>query len=247
MDFLPDGLTEEDVVGLVDVKRPTDESRVDGKSPRYAWCLYRDGPTADRSSSASSLDSLAKLVLRGDHSGAADLHAAGAAGVAAVMRAYQLTGGRDETERLDAVLVGFGAVAVPLLIEGLHEPIVERAAASALGLIGDRSAVGPLIEATTSDDPFVRSSATRALGRLRDKRALRAIVARLDEPDARLFAIEALVRLRDKRAIPALRRYVDDPVPGVAKYARDAIRGLETRPRSLLRGFADGLARMLRK
>jgi hypothetical protein len=41
-DFLPDGLTEQDVIGVVATKRPSQESEIDSREPHYAWCLYRD-------------------------------------------------------------------------------------------------------------------------------------------------------------------------------------------------------------
>ncbi|GAI38932.1 unnamed protein product, partial [marine sediment metagenome] len=53
---------------------------------------------------------------------------------------------------------------------------VREQAAAALGKIGDKRAVEPLIEALKDENGHVRSGAANALGKIRDKRAVKPII-----------------------------------------------------------------------
>jgi HEAT repeat protein len=72
------------------------------------------------------------------------------------------------------VVVGLGAPAVPPLIQALGDSDrdVRRAAAEALGKLGDPQAVPPLIKALGDSDWDVRRAAAEALGKLGDPQAV---------------------------------------------------------------------------
>lgn len=101
-----------------------------------------------------------------------------------------------------------GPAALPAVTEQLSAQSSEtrRAAAAALGHIGDTSA-RPELESLlgTDTDPSVRSAAAEALGRLGDCAAVPALIAALADPDARIRAAAAgaLGELHDPR-VPAL-------------------------------------------
>jgi HEAT repeat protein len=76
------------------------------------------------------------------------------------------------------------------------------AAASALGNLGDRRAVEPLIEALDDEYWNVKQSAALALGNLGDIRAIRPLIRALGEDEfafARLAAASALSKLGEKK------------------------------------------------
>ena len=79
-------------------------------------------------------------------------------------------------------------------------------AAHALGLVRDRSAVGPLVAAL--DDPYeeVRAAALEALGRIADPTAVPALVARLSEGSRqqRVRLVEALQQFGSSAVTPLL-------------------------------------------
>jgi HEAT repeat protein len=62
-------------------------------------------------------------------------------------------------------------------------------------------------------DAEIMRAVIRALGQLRDKRALAPLLARLDDPDAavRRAVIDSLSELGDKRAVARLLAKLDDP------------------------------------
>lgn len=86
--------------------------------------------------------------------------------------------------------------------------------ARALGLIGDRRAVAPLINAleNTELDAAIRNSVADALGDLRDVRAVPILMTALGDRDVRVRgkAIIALGKTGDQRAIPALMSLLSD-------------------------------------
>ena len=71
-------------------------------------------------------------------------------------------------------------------------------AAMALGRIGDKQALKPLIERLEDESAYVRASAAKALGYLGDKRAARALKSALKEEseEVRKAAREALKKLK---------------------------------------------------
>jgi len=92
-------------------------------------------------------------------------------------------------------------------------------AASALGKLGDKRAVEPLINALKDEDRSVRSSASGALGRLGDPRAVEPLIAALKDQDkyVRRSAASALGRLGDKRAVEPLIAALKDKDAGVRR------------------------------
>ena len=92
-------------------------------------------------------------------------------------------------------------------VEGLikvlpyEEYYVERAhAAHALGEIGDRRAVEPLIAALEDRMSFVRRAAAEALGEIGDSRVVEPLIAARKDSDwdVRSQATEALAKIRRK-------------------------------------------------
>ncbi len=64
------------------------------------------------------------------------------------------------------------------------DPDERAAAATILGNIGDRSAVGPLISLLNDKDPKVREKAVTALNSVLDPRAVEPLIGALKDPDA---------------------------------------------------------------
>ena len=87
---------------------------------------------------------------------------------------------------------------------------VAREAATSLGLLGDASAVEPLIEIITNVNGYfhavVRSAAAASLGKLKDLRAVEPLLNAVYDPiaDSSSEAISALAALGDRRAVGAL-------------------------------------------
>lgn len=118
---------------------------------------------------------------------------------------------------------GTGPGAGPKVTTGENPFWKRERALRALGVFGGPGAVEAAIEAVT---PYARRASTdasekamvqagiRALGRLRDARALPALTALLDQPYWCRYAAEALGDLGDARAVPAL-------VAAFPRYARD--------------------------
>jgi len=81
----------------------------------------------------------------------------------------------------------------------------------ALGATGLPSAVEPLIESVTDEDPGVRKTATYALGELRQPKAIPSLTARLEdtEPDVRWNAAIALARLENAAGGDVLHEMLD--------------------------------------
>ena len=119
---------------------------------------------------------------------------------------------RDESGDLRAQagvsLARLGPIALPGLISALRDgkPYVRQLAASALGDIGSREAVAPLIDLVSSDQSGARPEAIEALGKIGDPAAIAPIlsVLRTASVAARKKAIVALARFRDPRVIDAL-------------------------------------------
>lgn len=132
------------------------------------------------------------------------------------------------------------ASAVPALSEALlkdRQPGVRGAAAVALGLIGDESAVGPLIQALNSSlarrsesNEFVQRSASIALGQIGNRSAVPALITALQESqmhdDVRRAAAEALGMIGDPASVPALRTALTARDPYLALAAFEALRKL---------------------
>jgi len=98
-------------------------------------------------------------------------------------------------------LIRIGAPAVEPLIQALKDkdPVIRFGAADALGEIGDRRAVGPLIEAL--NDIGVRwRAATDALGKIGDHRAVDPVIQASKDIDVRESIVWALKMIKEKRS-----------------------------------------------
>ncbi|HYD43418.1 MAG TPA: HEAT repeat domain-containing protein [Anaeromyxobacter sp.] len=99
-----------------------------------------------------------------------------------------------------AALARLGADAVLPLVARLDGPDADlrQAAASVLGVIGDRRAVVPLAARLADPDPNVRAGAAEALGKIGGPEAGATLLAALDsdEHTLRLSALEALLAMR---------------------------------------------------
>jgi len=143
-------------------------------------------------------------------------------------------------------LVEIGEPAVEPLIEALKDgsPIVCWRAAWALGEIGDRRAVKPLIEVLKEFESgessrlsgFPASEALwgvyEALGKLGDERGIGQLLKVLKEgySSGRYWAARALGEMRDARALPELERVArEDEIPSVTKAAKEAIEKIKER------------------
>lgn len=95
---------------------------------------------------------------------------------------------------------------------GVGENGIGTTAADALIGIG-RPAVDALLVAVTSQDAVVRRLAARALGEIRDERAMESLLAALmDETvDVRRQALEAVAKFQDNRVLDALLFALSDP------------------------------------
>ena len=127
-------------------------------------------------------------------------------------------------DNLVEALRNFGAPAIQLLIKALGEG--NLAAAEALGEIGDKRAVEPLIKALGDDDPLVRDHAASALGEIGDKRAVEPLIKVLEDDvsDVRMWAAYALGEIGDKRAVGPLIKALGDEDDNSSYAARYALR-----------------------
>jgi HEAT repeat protein len=119
------------------------------------------------------------------------------------------------------------ADALAALLDALDDaPNVCRAAARALGEIGDTRVVPNLITLVEKhQDALIRQVSAVALGDLRDVDALPALVGALSDPSwvARQAACEALGKIGDKSAVLALVDALEDRHQAVRLAATDAI------------------------
>jgi HEAT repeat protein len=116
------------------------------------------------------------------------------------------------------------------LLEVLHDTDrnLRRAAAEALGEIGDPQAVAALLVALEDEHWSVRCAAAAALGHLRSPKTVPALLAHLDDADATVCrsAIAALGEIADARATARLLDAVGDPA--LQATAVEALRSLGT-------------------
>lgn len=103
--------------------------------------------------------------------------------------------------------------------------VVRAAAARALGAVGDRDAVLPLLATLREDDVLLRAEIIWALGELKDETAVPAITVFLGGADPRLREVcaRALGVLGSVKALPALVRALDDTGPRVVESAAGAL------------------------
>lgn len=101
-----------------------------------------------------------------------------------------------------------GPSALQPCIEGLRHPDrnVRGGCASALGEIGDKRTVDPILALLKDPEGYVRASAVGTLVKLKDARSLDALVSSLSDSysPARCLAAEALGEIRDRKALQSL-------------------------------------------
>ena len=102
---------------------------------------------------------------------------------------------------------------------------VRENAAEALGLLRDRRAVEPLINALNDSDEEVRWKAAWALGNIGDKKAIKPLIYALNDDrwSVRRFAVTALGKIGDKSAVGSLINALNDPDWHVRKYAANSL------------------------
>jgi len=108
----------------------------------------------------------------------------------------------------------FARELVSLFRSSRHEdPRVRRYLALALGRLGDRQGVEPLVEALDDEDSETRLYAAWSLGALKDPAALPGLVGRLqsDDPGMVKMAAFALGAIGDREAGPALAPLLGNP------------------------------------
>ncbi len=109
-----------------------------------------------------------------------------------------------------------------------NDSTMRAKAASALGRLGDKRAVEPLIAALKDNDARVRMSAALALAALGDKRAVEPLIAALKDEDRRVRSMSAMAlnMLGDKRAVEPLIAALKDEDRSVRLSASDALGNL---------------------
>jgi len=98
-------------------------------------------------------------------------------------------------------------------------------ASAALGLLGDRRAVEPLIDTLKFDNITVSKKVAEALGKIGDARAFMPLMKLLEKPDSELQikAMEALGRLGDGRAVEVISLKLKDRDPEIRLAAAEAL------------------------
>ena len=142
---------------------------------------------------------------------------------------------RNDTDLKRRLVEAFGAAgapAVPALIQALGDSdwAVRRAAAGALGAIGDPQAVPPLIQALGDRSENVRRAAAEALVKIGTP-AVSPLIQALGDSDwaVRRAAAEALGAIGDPRAVPALIQALWDSDGDVRRAAQQAIQQIKTK------------------
>ena len=125
-------------------------------------------------------------------------------------------------------LVQIGTPAVESLIAvvaGSGESYSRARAVEALGEIGDKRAVEPLIKALKDKEWMVGMMAAGALGKLKDKRAVEPLIQAIQYEDWALHAPAArsLGTLRDPRAVKVLTATLNDSNEEIRKAASEAL------------------------
>jgi HEAT repeat protein len=123
--------------------------------------------------------------------------------------------------------IAIGAPAVGPLGLALRDPygMVGKAAAGALGQIGDRAAVEPLIAAFDDKDKNVRQAAALALGQIGDPRAIEPLSAAIQDRKKLMWeaAAGALGQIRDPRVVDPLIAALADEKWSARKAAAGAL------------------------
>jgi len=121
-------------------------------------------------------------------------------------------------------------------------PELRMAAASALGKLGETSAVPPLVNQLTDEDPQVRVRCCAALAQLDHPKAVPALIERLSDPDGevRMEAAVALASIGTDQALAALLDMLDDNNTAIRRIAASSLG--EAGSVSAVQPLADALA-----
>lgn len=92
-----------------------------------------------------------------------------------------------------------------------HDEEIREEAARALGELGDRRAVNPLIELLNDDNRYVRREAAKSLGKIGDEKAIPALISALKDEDryGREGAAEGLGEMGENAYSPLIRAMND--------------------------------------
>ena len=114
------------------------------------------------------------------------------------------------------------------LVEAINAPIVRRAAAAALGLMGDKDGLDLLIKIVLEDrDAEVRAAAAFSLAQLGDPKAVPPLLKSFERfPQERARLVGPLSRFRDPKVVAALIEAIDDEDPKVGELAWEALKVL---------------------
>ena len=170
----------------------------------------RGAPASSTADLDRLMDALLSPSARRRAEAARELGSHGAGWAVAALTRVLLDGSDAMVAAADEALAALGPPAVGVLVDGLadEEEELRRSAARALGRIGDRRAVEPLVARLTEErwDDIV-AAVIEALGRLGGPRAVDALLAETGDGTAlhrRVWAISALGGLGDPSAVPRL-------------------------------------------
>ena len=118
-------------------------------------------------------------------------------------------------EQIAGALAFMGEPALYPLIDILSntdEYPEKRAAASALGSLGDSRAIDALVESLIDDDNYIRAKSAKALGDIGDSRANDALISALSDEDefVRFNAATALGMIGNSDAVDPLIEVLED-------------------------------------
>jgi HEAT repeat protein len=113
---------------------------------------------------------------------------------------------------------------IQVLVGGEDEPAARARAAEALGDIGDKKAILPLVSVLNDSSPSIREQAARSLVRFRSA-AVPRLAAALAERDTqrKVYATGVLGKIGGKKAIPPLVKSLGDVDPDVRCAAAGAL------------------------
>ena len=118
------------------------------------------------------------------------------------------------------------ALAAPALAGPLKDPLpaVRAAAAEAVGGLGAYQGVIEPLRALLNDPVIeVRKAAIAALGRLRDRESVPALVSAADSPETGYEGTIALTKIPDVRAVPVYLRGLTDKSPDLRNASVEAL------------------------
>lgn len=141
-----------------------------------------------------------------------------------VERIHQLVAALAQDPSVLLELIKIGSPAVGSLFNVLHDedPILRSWAAWALGKIGDKSALEPLLKALYDPEPIVQGRAAEALVEIEAIEELLQLCSD-ENSTVRGLVIKALGKVRDERVIDSLVRALDDPSPSLRAVAAESL------------------------